>query len=99
MPADAGPRVVTCDERMSDLVACQLRRSPAQRLQPVRNGFGRTEACVVEVVPPAVALRLAVAGPAVKAEGREVDHLKLAQQRCLFIAADEVLPIVEAFDQ
>src|SRR5689334_19967507 len=62
MPANAGTGIVAGQKNVNEVIRlelCKLRRTLAQRIEPVRNRIGGTEARVFEVVTPAKALCLA----------------------------------------
>lgn len=99
MPANARAGIVSSDECVGDFMTCECFRLVAERLQPAWNGFGRLEACVVEIVPPPEAVRLAVPGPSLKTERTEIHRFKLSEQLPFLLPADEVLSILHASDQ
>src|SRR5256885_6225512 len=102
MPANPRARVVAGNQRLNKVVrrnAGERGGFLAQRLQPIRNGFGGTETCIVEIVAPAEALGPAVPEPAMEAERREVERGQPAEQCAFFRLTDEMLAIVETHDQ
>jgi len=65
----------------------------------VGNGFGRSEASVVEIVAPAVGAGQALAGPPLELERRQILFAEVADQRPLLDRRDEVGAIFKAGDQ
>ena len=102
MPADPRTRVIAREQDVGEILwrnPRKCRGSVAKRLKPVRNRLGGGEARILEVVPPAEGLRLAVPQPAVKPERRKIERVEPRDQFIMFGLRDEPGPILEPGDQ
>ena len=84
---------------MRDVVVDKRGSLVAQGREPSRHRLGWLKGRIVEIVAPAEALRLPIAGPALEAERREIHRLQVTEQLAFFVGGDELRSIVEAREQ
>src|ERR1700722_15014291 len=93
MPADAGARVITDEQRLNEIIdgqAGQSRGGLAQWQEPVRDRGGRRPGARIEVVAPPVGCRETLAEPSLKPKRREFDGVNGGGERLLVRRRDAV---------